>query len=71
MFNLAAIRDLAAADGPTTVTLSPASVHLILAALGAAENIYNWEGAGDELTAAEIDEIQAMTAAASAEIMGE
>lgn len=70
MFNLAALKAVAAVDEPTTVELSALSVHLILAALGYAEDYGNWAGDFYDLTDLEKDEIDAVTARAVDEILG-
>jgi len=70
MFELAALLALAANDEPITVELSPLSAHLLFAALGYAENLYNWTGSGYELTSEEIDQIQAIVARATDELTG-
>lgn len=62
MFNLADLQTLAADQTAFNPTLSPMSVVLILAAYGELIDLRNWIGAGDELTPAEVDEIDAMVA---------
>lgn len=69
MFDLPALLTLAGNTAQTTVTLSPESVQLLLTALGHAELLGNWTGAGYELTDAEIDQIRAIVAQASLELM--
>lgn len=62
MFDLAVFQGLAADETAKTPTLSPMSVVLILAVFGELVDVTNWKGAGDELTPAEVDEIDAMVA---------
>lgn len=68
MFNLPAIIDLAADNDTVSATLSPESVALISLAFGLLIDQNNWTGAGDELTDAERDQIDAMVSALMWEI---
>ena len=60
MFNLPAILALAADTAANTTTLSPETINIILTATAFMEDMSQWEGAGDELTTEEIDQIKAM-----------
>jgi len=53
-----------------TVVLSPESWVLFLAAFQFFDSLLNWSGAEDELTASEIDEIEALVAEAYAQLTG-
>lgn len=71
MFSLPGLKTLALVETPYQVELSPVTVFLLLAALGYAEDLGNWAGEGLDLTPAEIDEIRAMVATATDELLPE
>lgn len=70
MFDLQQLTALAANTPTSAVSLSPMSVQIILAAAAFAEDMENWQGAGYELTSAEIDEIRAAVALMQSEVIG-
>lgn len=69
MFSLPALLELAGNTAQVTVTLSPESVQLLLSALGYAENTQNWTGSDEILTDVEIDQIQALVARTTDELL--
>jgi len=70
VFNLPALLALAA-DTPSAsaIDLSPMTVLLIEAAAGALHDLDNWEGAGDELTRSEIEQINDLVSTLESEVL--
>jgi len=69
MPNLAMLEAIAIDTAPRTVTLSAMSVAVLFTCLDAANRLYDWQGAGFELTPAEIDQIDAILGLARHELM--
>ncbi len=69
MPNLAAVEAIASDTPMRTVVLSGISTTVLFSCLDAANRLYDWQGAGAELTPAEIDEIEAFLALARTELM--
>jgi microcystin-dependent protein len=69
MPNLADVEAIASSTPIRTVTLSGLTVTVLFSALDAADRLYDWQGAGFDLTPAEVDEIEAILAKARHELM--
>lgn len=70
MPNLAAVEAIASNTPSRTVVLSGMTTTVLFTCLDAANRLYDWQGAGFDLTPAEIDEIEAILSDARHELMG-
>lgn len=69
MPDLAIVESIASNTPTRTVTLSGMTVTVLFSCLDAANRLYDWQGAGFDLTPAEIDQIEAILAEARRELM--